>query len=205
VVYEIQPNDLTDITNTPTLCANGDNVDRHHYKLINSHPFHLQLVFFSYLFSLYNILLFLLIFSFARDVLLNIPLVGSPTSISVSPDGNKIFVVDWGVRYVLSFDGNGTEVARIGGGEFPNPCGLYVDGKGVVYVSSVLDNKVAVVAPDGKVLRVFDAEGTLNHPRGLCVDEATGNIYIAVSPTGNGISLEMESISSGPPEVGSHL
>jgi DNA-binding beta-propeller fold protein YncE len=115
-----------------------------------------------------------------------------PTGVAVTPDGQKIYVVNTGgVRSinhrVLAFDPRGRLVQTIGtrgtdDGEFnlPLDCALGPDGK--LYVLDTGNFRVQVFDADGSIVQTFGEAGRFpgqfGHPKGITVD-AEGKIYIS--------------------------
>ena len=127
-----------------------------------------------------------------------------PTGIAWDISGN-LFVADSGnhrIRtitpggLVSTFAGNGTRGFADGLGgiaQFDSPCGLAIDGAGVVYVSERDGNRIRKITPQGIVTTLAGsgtagfADGSglaaqFNFPRGVTLDGA-GNLYVA--DTGN--------------------
>lgn len=62
-----------------------------------------------------------------------------------------------------------------GNGEFNNPCGIAVDGKGQVYIADEGNNCIQKFTSSGKFIEILK---TANPARAVAVD-ASGNIYVA--------------------------
>ncbi len=128
-----------------------------------------------------------------------------PTDVALGPDGN-LYVADTlnhSIRrvtpggVVTTFAGNGTPGAANGLGavaRFNAPEGIAVDAAGWVYVGDTGNHKVRKISPAGNVEDFIGTgspdliNGTggsvaLDSPRGIAVDPANGDVYVA--DTGN--------------------
>ncbi|MGE5277262.1 MAG: flippase activity-associated protein Agl23 [Acidobacteriota bacterium] len=72
--------------------------------------------------------------------------------------------------------------AGSGDGQFAEPRGLAVDGRGNLYVADTKNSRIEVFDSDGKFLRAFGrkgaGEGELNEPCGVAVD-SEGQVWVA--------------------------
>jgi hypothetical protein len=66
-----------------------------------------------------------------------------------------------------------------------DPRGLAVDGKGNVYVSDHMNDRVAVISPQGKLVREIKCVG----PTTMVVAPATGTVYVFSLPPSGGTGL----------------
>jgi len=114
-----------------------------------------------------------------------------PTGIAVTPDGDRIYVVDTGGvssrnHGVHIFDGRGRKVRSVttrGGGEaeFNLPLDCALDKAGNLYVVDTGNFRCQVLGPDGGFRLQFGEAGRFPgqfaHPKGIAVDD-DGIIYI---------------------------
>ena len=115
-----------------------------------------------------------------------------PSGIAVTPDGNRVYVVDTGGvtsrnHGVHIFDGRGNKIRAVttrgtGEGEFnlPKDCALGPDGN--LYVVDTGNFRVQVLDGEGNFLRAFGEagrySGQFGHPKGIAVDRE-GKIYVS--------------------------
>lgn len=109
-----------------------------------------------------------------------------PTGLSVSPVGDRVYVVETSAHRVAIFDAEGSRVGTIGQrgtgpGDFNFPTHVAVDRAGVVYVTDSMNFRVKMFGPDGAPLGQFghhgDGTGDLARPKGLGVD-SEGHVYV---------------------------
>lgn len=114
-----------------------------------------------------------------------------PTDVAVSPDGERIYVVDAGgvtskSHQVVMYDKDGQKIGIIGGrgdteGKFNLPTHAVVGADGTLYVLDTGNFRVQVFDRDGKFQRTWgsagSAYGSFARPRGIGVD-LDGNVYV---------------------------
>jgi DNA-binding beta-propeller fold protein YncE len=115
-----------------------------------------------------------------------------PTGVAVSPDGQRIYVVDRSYNEsdqhrVVVYDPKGNKVQVIGtrgkgDGQFNVPLQAAVGPDGTLYVLDSGNFRVQAFDKDGKFLRSFGKPGkefgNLARPRGIAVDD-DGNVYVS--------------------------
>lgn len=121
-----------------------------------------------------------------------------PTDVAISPDGNRVFVVDAGgvtsVNHrITAFDAEGKKLFSFGGrgnadGLFNLPTHIAISGDGIVYVLDAGNFRVQAFNMDGEFLRSWGRAGIgfgqFARPRGIAVDN-DGNIYVTDAKFGN--------------------
>lgn len=114
-----------------------------------------------------------------------------PTGVALSPDGERIYVVDRATNEsdqhdVVVYDRKGKKLQVIGkrgtgDGEFNIPTQATVGTDGSLYVLDAGNFRVQVFDTDGKFLRKFGSlgkdYGQFARPRGIAVD-SEGNVYV---------------------------
>lgn len=136
--------------------------------------------------------------TFQREIDLR-ELARRPTSIAVSPDNQKIYVVDTGgvdsqQHRVLVFDNRSSKfVGTIGKrgqgkGEFNMPLQIDTDPTGNIHLVDSANFRVQSFNPDGTPLRSFGSigrrAGQFSRPKGIATDPQ-GNIYVSDTAFGN--------------------
>ena len=103
----------------------------------------------------------------------------SPIGIAIN-ERDELFITEFHADRVQKFDAQGRWLAA-----FPvveHPAGIAVDRAGLVYVSALLEHKICVYDPSGKLLREWGrkgkGDGELNEPGGLAI-EADGSLLVA--------------------------
>lgn len=121
-----------------------------------------------------------------------------PVGVAVSPDGQRIYVVDRGTvegeqHQVVVFDAAGTRLKVIGSrgsapGLFNGPVAAAVGKDGVLHVLDSGNFRVQMFTPDGEFVRAFGGVGNgfgqFARPRGIAVD-GEGNIFVTDAGFGN--------------------
>lgn len=109
-----------------------------------------------------------------------------PTGLALSPDHERLFVVDTVGCRVVIFDRDGREVGRFGRrgtapGEFNAPTFIAVGADGRVAVSDSNNFRVQLLEGDGAPIasfgRVGDGAGTFARPKGIGAD-SRGRLYV---------------------------
>ncbi len=114
--------------------------------------------------------------------------VERPTGIAFHPLNKMLYIADSKAGQVVVVDLLGVERRRFGGPKgsavFNRPTDLAIDARGLIYVTDPLNYQIAVLTPEGQLVRQFgepgDAQGYFSRPKGIGVDSA-GNIYVADS------------------------
>lgn len=121
-----------------------------------------------------------------------------PTGIAVSPDGERIYVIDRAdnesdEHRVVVYDATGRRVGAFGRrgdghGEFNIPVQAAVARDGTVYVLDAGNFRIQAFDRDGRYLRQFGAPGrmpgTFSRPRSVAVDD-DGLVYVSDATFGN--------------------
>lgn len=121
-----------------------------------------------------------------------------PVGVAVSPDGQRIYVVDRGTveseqHQVVVFDSKGAKLKVIGTrgsapGLFNGPVAAAVGRDGVLHVLDSGNFRVQMFSPDGEFIRAFGGVGNgfgqFARPRGMAVD-TEGNILVTDAGFGN--------------------
>lgn len=104
-----------------------------------------------------------------------------PTGIAFNPVNKQLYIVDTLTDEVVVVNEAGKEVRRFGSASFNHPTDIYLDKKGVVYVTDALNYSIQLFSPEGKPLGQIGTPGAelgrLNKPKGVAVD-SDGHIYI---------------------------
>jgi hypothetical protein len=109
-----------------------------------------------------------------------------PTGIAYSPASKLLFVAETGKHRVIAVGLDGVQRFEIGrrgsgAGQFNYPTDLFVDRRGLLYVTDSLNSRIQIFTPDGKFLKAFgdmgDGAGNLARPKGVAVDSA-GHVYV---------------------------
>jgi len=115
-----------------------------------------------------------------------------PTGIAIEPGTGDIYLVDTARHQVLSFDSNGTLLARLGRqgvrpGEFNYPT-LIWQQNGTLYVTDALNFRIQLFDLAGNYISSFgragQASGYQARPKGIATD-SDGNIYVVDSLLNN--------------------
>jgi serine/threonine protein kinase len=113
-------------------------------------------------------------------------LFNDPRDLCVGPDG-AIYVLDYGNRQIQEFSGEGNYETRWA--FFVNPeqsarrllDGLTVDKTGNLYVSDVMERRVRLITPEGKVARSYAIGVIKGEPKNALLDlgvDADGFLYV---------------------------
>ncbi len=101
-----------------------------------------------------------------------------PMALAVSPDGNRLYVVDQSFGQVFWLDfklGKGANLTS--DAAFIQPFSLALDQAGNVYVSEPQARRVRVFSPEGRLQRQFGGEA--ERPTGLAIDAKRQLVYVA--------------------------
>lgn len=83
-----------------------------------------------------------------------------PRNLAVSPDGERVYVLDSGNNRVQYFDGSGNYMGQwnnAAGTYFSEPWGIAVDTKGNVYMADTWNNRIVKTDADGNLITVWYA------------------------------------------------
>lgn len=105
--------------------------------------------------------------------------VYQPMDVAVSDDGRRIYVSDFGQLVVFVFDLDTRSVSRIGYDRpFAGPFGLAIDTDGFLYVSEQAKQRIVVLDPDHRPVRVI-THPSLVRPADIAIDRNLGRLYVA--------------------------
>ncbi|MCW3016306.1 MAG: hypothetical protein JWO02_3398 [Solirubrobacterales bacterium] len=104
-------------------------------------------------------------FTTTGTVLSDLPIVGSPRGIAVTPDATRVYVSTASDNRIRAYGPDGTQLAEFGGlgtkiGKLLSPAQLALDGAGNVWVADRGNSRVQQFGPDGERLAAFGARGT---------------------------------------------
>jgi DNA-binding beta-propeller fold protein YncE len=126
-------------------------------------------------------------------------LLRRPTGVTLSPDGNKLYVIDTGgvdssAHHMYIFDAHSGELKQTIGtrgkeeGQFNLPLQAATAKDGTVYVVDGGNFRVQAFNPDGTFKGTFGGigrqSGQFSRPKGIATDPE-GNIYVADAAFGN--------------------
>lgn len=124
-----------------------------------------------------------------------------PTGITISPDGQQVWVVDTGAHRMVHFDRAGHYIGEFGGrgvdpGLFNFPLDADFDVDGNLYVLDAMNARVQVFSADGTFLRVFGGRGTqrglFRIPKSLAVSRSSGLVYVTDSMANDFIVFDLQ-------------
>lgn len=110
----------------------------------------------------------------------------TPTGIAVTPDGDRIYVVETQRHDLAVFDSRGRLIERWGRrgngpGQFNYPLDVDLGPDGRLYVVDSLNARIQVLEPDGTFVRAFGERGTaigsFQVPKAVGID-ASGHVYV---------------------------
>lgn len=103
-----------------------------------------------------------------------------PMGLSVSSDGNRLFIADYGEPRILVADLVAKTLTVFAASELVGrPFGVALDSADNVYVTDQAGHRVVVLKPDGTLLRAFGLEEALVRPAGIAVDSRNKRVYVA--------------------------
>lgn len=109
-----------------------------------------------------------------------------PTGVALSPDEQRLYVVDTVACQVVIFDRSGRELSRFGErgnqpGTFNAPTYIAVSARGQVSVADSLNFRVQIFEADGQWVSSFgtvgDGAGTFARPKGVAIDDH-GRLFV---------------------------
>ena len=109
-----------------------------------------------------------------------------PTGLALSPEQDRLYVVDTLACRVVTFDRMGRQVGSfgergVGPGEFNAPTHIAVGPDGRISVSDSLNFRVQIFEPDGTPVAAFgkpgDGAGSFARPKGIASD-SLGRLYV---------------------------
>ena len=113
----------------------------------------------------------------------------SPSSLSVDPENNFVYITDLGNNRVMKLDSDGKPdttwgSAGSGDGQFHHPGDIDVDPtRQFVYVTDIDNNRIQKFDSNGKFISTWGsagpAEGQFDKPGGISINPVNGHIYVA--------------------------
>jgi tripartite motif-containing protein 71 len=106
-------------------------------------------------------------------------------NLAADPTEGYIYIADTYNSAIDKYDTNGNLIWQVaaqgtGNGQFGYPSGVAVDTAHNIYVADSRNQRIQVLEPTaGAYVRQFTCKPYCGDPRGVAVDPATGNIYIA--------------------------
>ncbi len=103
-----------------------------------------------------------------------------PTGLALSPDGDRLYVADYGSGYVIVTDFKERTFRPVNakGEPMKGPFALAVDGDENVYVTEQRAQVVAVLDRTGRRIREFGAHEKLEKPTGIAIDRRRQIVYV---------------------------
>ncbi|MEW6647364.1 MAG: 6-bladed beta-propeller [Pseudomonadota bacterium] len=111
-----------------------------------------------------------------------VPALEKPYGVTVSADGQRIYVADTKLRSVMVFDLQAKTLRPFrtdAQSRVVSPIEVRLDSKGNLYVTDSVHARLNVYSPQGKTLLSLGKAENLQRPTGLAIDEARGRIYVA--------------------------
>jgi len=116
--------------------------------------------------------------------------LANPVGVAVSPN-NYLYVVDMNEHRIWVYDLGGAHrrpgylftfgIRGTRDGEFNYPSNIFVDNKGLVYVTDTMNFRIQIFDQNGKFIRKFgqigDGPGYFSRPKGIALD-SKGNFFV---------------------------
>ncbi len=142
-------------------------------------------------------------FTTSGTPLTDLPVIGTPRGIAVTPDASRIYVSTASDNRIRVYDRSGTLLTEFGGlgtkiGKLHSPAQLALDAAGDLWVADRGNSRVQRFGPDGERLAAFGARGIgtgeFLRPEGIAVD---CNGLVTVSDTDNN-RVQQFALATGP-------
>ncbi len=105
--------------------------------------------------------------------------LAEPIDVTVSDDGQRVYVSDFGQGVVYRFDLEKKELTLLGQERpFARPFGVALDAAENLYVVEQDAKRIRVLDRAGKVVKTF-SDPSLERPTDIAIDRARGRIYVA--------------------------
>jgi tripartite motif-containing protein 71 len=143
-------------------------------------------------------------FTLTGEALQDLPVVGTPRGIAVTPDASRVYVSTASDNRIRVYKQDGTLLTEFGGlgtkiGKLLSPAQLALDGAGNVWVADRGNSRVQEFGPNGERLAAFGARGTgvgeFLRPESVAVD-CRGTV--TVSDTDNN-RVQQFTLAAAPP------